>query len=317
MKNKQLVSIIIPVYNVEKYLERCIESVINQTYKNIEIILVNDGSTDNSLSICKKYKEKDKRIILIDQKNSGVSAARNAALKIAKGEYIQFTDSDDWLEKNMIEEMVYSSITNDSDIVICEYKNYYEKNNKFENTTFKDYTNITFKDLISDDTTNYGGFPWNKLIKRKFIKNLYSEDIHFYENLIFFLENSEDVKKYSVIHKPLYNYNINESSAIHSKKYNPKKISILNALIKIIEIVDKKYKTFYKYIYIIKYYEAKFNLKHYKINDVNIEEHYIKVKKYYDEIRKSKELTTKNKIKMIIVRKFNIFYYLIKSIQSK
>ena len=98
------VSIIIPVYNVEKYLDKCLKSVLNQTYKNIEIIVINDGSTDNSLKICKKYK--DKRIVLIDKENGGVSSARNKGLELASGKYITFVDSDDWLELDAIENMV-------------------------------------------------------------------------------------------------------------------------------------------------------------------------------------------------------------------
>ena len=99
-----LLSVIIPVYNVEPYLEQCLDSVINQTYKNLEIICINDGSTDNSLKILEKYQKKDNRIKLINQKNKGLSEARNAGLDVAKGEYIAFVDSDDYLELNAYEE---------------------------------------------------------------------------------------------------------------------------------------------------------------------------------------------------------------------
>lgn len=100
------VSVIVPVYNVEKYLSRCIESIINQTYKDLEIILVNDGSTDNSLKICNYYKNKDSRIKLIDKKNGGLSSARNAGMKIANGKYLIFVDSDDWILEKTIKELV-------------------------------------------------------------------------------------------------------------------------------------------------------------------------------------------------------------------
>ena len=102
---KELVSIIIPIYNVEKYLTKCIESVINQTYKNLEIILVNDGSTDNSKEIIDKYSLIDSRIKVINKKNGGLSEARNAGIEIAKGDYIGFLDSDDWIELNMYEKL--------------------------------------------------------------------------------------------------------------------------------------------------------------------------------------------------------------------
>ena len=99
------ISIIVPVYNVEKYLEKCIDSILNQSYQNLEIILIDDGSTDNSGSICDEYKKKDQRVQVIHQKNQGQSSARNAGLNIAKGSYIGFVDSDDWIEQNMYEKL--------------------------------------------------------------------------------------------------------------------------------------------------------------------------------------------------------------------
>ena len=125
--NKQI-SIIMPVYNAEKYLNRSIESIMNQTYNNIEIILVNDGSTDNSLEICTSYQEKDKRIKLINQENKGVSFARNKGIDEATGDYIMFIDSDDYIEKNMIEDMVAKITKDDIDLVISGIKmNYIRK----------------------------------------------------------------------------------------------------------------------------------------------------------------------------------------------
>jgi len=105
LEENELISIVVPVYNVEPYLKRCLDSIIEQTYKNIEIILVNDGSTDESGKICENYKQKDKRIILIEQKNSGLSEARNAGVIIAKGKYITFVDSDDFIHKLYIERL--------------------------------------------------------------------------------------------------------------------------------------------------------------------------------------------------------------------
>ena len=100
------ISIIIPIYNTEKYLERCIDSVIQQTYRNIEVILVNDGSTDKSSRICNEYVHRDRRIILIEQKNQGAAAARNTGLKHATGDYIGWVDSDDYIEEDMFKSML-------------------------------------------------------------------------------------------------------------------------------------------------------------------------------------------------------------------
>ena len=123
---KPLVSVIVPIYNVEKYLEKCIDSIINQTLKEIEIILVDDGSTDNCPRIIDEYAQKDKRVIAIHKENGGQGSARNAGLDIASGEYIGFVDSDDWIDLNMYEELYNSLIVNKADIAICNRNIYNE-----------------------------------------------------------------------------------------------------------------------------------------------------------------------------------------------
>ena len=115
------VSIIVPVYNVEKYLDKCIESIVNQTYRNIEIILVDDGSPDKCPEICNEWAKKDDRIKVIHKENGGLSSARNAALEIAQGDYITFVDSDDWIENDMIQSMLTCAAKNDADIVCCGF----------------------------------------------------------------------------------------------------------------------------------------------------------------------------------------------------
>lgn len=116
---KPLISVIIPVYNVSKYLKQCLDSIINQTYKDLEIILVNDGSTDDSLTICEAYQQLDSRIIIISQVNKGLSGARNTGIENAKGAYITFVDSDDWLVENCLLELIDKS--NNHDLVCCSY----------------------------------------------------------------------------------------------------------------------------------------------------------------------------------------------------
>ena len=114
------ISIIVPVYKVERYLENCIESIINQTFKDFELILVDDGSPDRCGLICDNYAKKDERIKVIHKKNEGLSAARNSGIQIAKGEYIAFVDSDDCINKNMYETLYDTAIENKSDIVVCD-----------------------------------------------------------------------------------------------------------------------------------------------------------------------------------------------------
>lgn len=120
----QIISIIIPVYKVELYLPKCLDSVINQTYQNLEIILVNDGSPDRCGVICEEYAAKDKRIKVINQENQGLSVARNAGLKIATGDYLGFVDSDDWIELDMYEYLVQNLYNEQADIVVCGHYNY-------------------------------------------------------------------------------------------------------------------------------------------------------------------------------------------------
>lgn len=122
----ELISVIVPVYNVENYLSRCVDSIINQTYSNLEIILVDDGSTDSSGIICDEYKKKDKRIIVIHQENGGLSQARNSGMKVMKGKYVTFVDSDDYISPDYIKYLFNLIVRYKADISICLYRNFYE-----------------------------------------------------------------------------------------------------------------------------------------------------------------------------------------------
>lgn len=126
----QLISILVPVYNVENYLPRCLESIIGQTYQNLEIVLVDDGSTDKSGEICDAYAKKDSRIRVIHQENKGLSMARNAALEVVTGDYILFVDSDDWIEQDMVEYLYQKIKDTGAEIAVCGYVNIDEKNIK-------------------------------------------------------------------------------------------------------------------------------------------------------------------------------------------
>lgn len=170
----ELISIIIPVYNVEKYLGKCIESIINQTYNNLEIILVNDGSKDGSKDICEAYKKKDKRIIVVNKENGGLSDARNSGIKIAKGKYIGFVDSDDYIDKDMYKVLYNDIVSNEADIAICNYKKIYENDlinveDKFNNTEI--YNKVdAIRLLITGEKIN--DYAWNKLYKKELFENI-------------------------------------------------------------------------------------------------------------------------------------------------
>lgn len=230
------VSIIIPVYNCEEYLENCIKSLLNQTLTEIEFVFINDGSTDNSLEILKYYEKNDNRIKLINQKNSGVSRARNIGLKYCSGEYIGFVDSDDFIEKDMYQNMYECASEKNLDFVICNYIKHIIKKDKdilqycefkplkFNKDDIKQYTFEHF--IIQQDN----GFNWNKLYKRSLIEenNLkFNESLTINEDLLFNLEYLEKVTYVGYVEKYNYNYMIRENSAmsaIHSNGFNGMKL---------------------------------------------------------------------------------------------
>ena len=183
---KELISVIVPVYNTEKYIDRCIDSIISQTYQNIEVILIDDGSIDNSLEICEKYMTKNPKIKVVHQENKGVSNARNKGLSIAKGNYFICIDSDDWLEPNMLE-ILYNNIQNyDADIATCNFYNDYESGEKtVKNDIDNDVLILTetkemYESLFASN--KFGGYLWNKLIRTSKIKNT-KENIYFNEKI--------------------------------------------------------------------------------------------------------------------------------------
>jgi glycosyltransferase involved in cell wall biosynthesis len=178
-----LISIIVPVYKIEPYLRKCLNSIVRQTYENLEIILVDDGSPDNCGGICDEYAALDSRIKVIHQKNRGLSAARNAGLKIASGEYIGFTDSDDWIDADMFETLYKGSLEYRADITICGY--YFVKGNKYrevreEHTVLYGREDAMHHLLLDETFTNHA---WNKLYRRELFKDIYYPDGRTYEDI--------------------------------------------------------------------------------------------------------------------------------------
>ena len=217
-----LVSVIVPIYNVEKYLDKCVESIVNQTYKNLEIILVDDGSPDSCPQICDKWAEKDNRIKVIHKENGGVSSARNAGLDIAKGDFICFIDSDDTALPNMIEMLIKSFEKYNCDLSVCNIQMVDENGNVVE---FSDYESGVFYDKLvaSYLQMNFARGPWNKLYLKNIIKEnniLFDENLTFGEDDIF---NYNYIKKCScvcVIENALYSYLVtNPNSASYGLSY--------------------------------------------------------------------------------------------------
>lgn len=181
--NNPLVSIIVPVYNVEKYLKKCVQSIINQTYKNLEIILVDDGSSDNSGKICDEFAQKDNRIKVIHKINGGQADARNKALDIMNGEWVSFVDSDDFIDKFHIENLYLQAIKNNSDICVCGFKIVNEdyKTIRSIKVKFNDSLNGNLAFKYSLNSKIDPSF-WNKIFKSslfksaRFVKGIYYED---------------------------------------------------------------------------------------------------------------------------------------------
>ena len=239
-KKMKKISVIIPVYNTEKYLKRCLDSIIRQNFQDIEIIIVNDSSTDNSLEIIKEYLKQDDRIILINkEKNEGLSAARNSGIKIAKGEYILHIDSDDWIEQNYFKDMYEFAEKNKADIVISDfYKDFNNGNIEY----IQDQIGFKSSELFKEETIKkiflLEGYNavWNKLIKIKLYREnkikhpagiALGEDLAVIPKLIYY---SQKIVK---LNKSYYHYIQNPLSI--TKKYNKNKIYEIYEVLKINE----------------------------------------------------------------------------------
>lgn len=238
-KNNILYSIIVPVYNSDIYINRCIESILNQTYNNFEIIIIDDGSTDNTGVLCTKMSKQNNKIKYIYQENSGVSKARNRGILESKGQYITFIDADDYIEKNTLESINDILATNDIDIIKYSYykeTKLFRKMYKFSIDTNRiihkiDYKTSIYPYILSTyDLSNV----WNAFYKRNIITgNLFDESLKYAEDFKFMCDCLKKSQSIYLINKPLYHYVYNKNSAINShmeekvvKKYRDNIVAI-------------------------------------------------------------------------------------------
>lgn len=213
-QEKALISIIIPVYKVEKYLEKCIQSLINQTYENLQIILVDDGSPDNCGKICDEYAKKDHRIEVIHKSNGGLSDARNKGLEIAKGEYIGFVDSDDYIEADMYEVLYNLLKQYNADVSICNFYTVSQGKIAIKNAEngIKEYNRIEIlKEVLLDN--NIQSYAWNKLYKKELFDEIKYPVGKKYEDIGTTFYLLEKCNKVVVTGKPEYYY-INRQDSI-------------------------------------------------------------------------------------------------------
>lgn len=227
------ISVIVPVYNAERFLEKCIRSIMASTLKEIEIICVNDGSKDKSIDILRNLEKEDNRIIVIDKENEGASKARNIGIDMAKGEYIAFVDSDDFIDDSMYVCMYDIAYKNNSDIVICGASRLDENYNLRKTFLPKEHKkNLEYIERFGGTLFNS---PWNKLYKNSIIKNnnvSFPTDTHMGEDMVFNVKAFYFARKINVIKKSFYNYYDNLSSAVHTptkkKEIYPALYEILN-----------------------------------------------------------------------------------------
>lgn len=227
----KLISIIVPVYNNEIYLHKCIDSILNQTYKNIEVILINDGSTDNSGSICNEYALKDNRIKIINQTNKGVSSARNRGLLIAEGEYIGFVDSDDYIQEDMFEYLLNLSEDNSTDISVCNYCLFDSNKTYNKNLLKKDFLKVSANQALEMLFTSLAFSCCNKLFKRELFKNeLFLTDISMGEDLYITFRMFCKSTDIIIGNEIKYYYNRKNIQSSTKQQFNIKKLSFFQVI---------------------------------------------------------------------------------------
>ena len=245
--NNPLVSIIVPVYNVQNSVARCLESICAQTWKNIEIILVNDGSKDESFSVCEQFREKDPRVVLVDKSNSGVSDTRNCGMTLAQGKYVQFVDSDDYLDPDFTERLVTAAETNQADLVIAPYLMVIPANSSKATQALENIQENLGLDAEKkpDDIREYGFLPegiydrdayarhliekpasffysvlWNKLYRRDLLIDnhlQFTREVRWAEDLVFNLDYILCANVFVSISTPGYHYVQNPLSICHTQ----------------------------------------------------------------------------------------------------
>ena len=215
-----LVSVIVPIYNKQNVLRRCLKTVLGQTYANLQIILVNDGSTDESLAVASWLTRNDPRVSIVDKPNGGVSAARNTALGYAAGEWVYFCDADDWVEPTCVQSLLHSALENECDLVISDfYRVRGDRYYAFRQTAAGVYSQAAFVDHMTKRPANfYYGALWNKLFRRSLIESAglrFNEAVRYGEDHLFILEYLSHCKKVVAIEEPLYYYVDTPGSLIH------------------------------------------------------------------------------------------------------
>lgn len=320
-----IISIIVPVYNVELYLERCIESILNQSFKDIEIILIDDGSTDLSGKICDRYVEIDDRIICIHQKNMGVSSARNKGIEISRGQYIGFIDSDDLVHKDMYK-ILYEAINKyNVDISCCNAIKLGE--DKIDSINIEEIRGETkvltqiniFKHLYGNSNDDFKYIAlWNKLISKDILGTLKFEDTGS-EDLVFNNVLFSRVKKMAFVNQNLYFWITHKQSLSH-KKFNERNVKILDSYESSYKFLDKYMNEKISSLCLTKFIKVILNTRYNSKNtdlfvkvDKKVKE---LIKKYEKDFLKDRNISLKEKIILYIFLRFPYIYNIFRKLIS-
>lgn len=292
--NKNLISIIVPVYNSEKYLRKCLNSIINQTYRNIEIILIDDGSLDKSGEICDEYAKKDNRIIVIHKKNEGVSAARNTGLDVATGSYISFIDSDDYIDCDLYTKCMEILQKQNADMIKFQYYKTRQDGKVFSSSSnslvgfisLKDNNNV-FELIIKNNE-----FPncWGIIYNYDIIKNLrYNQNLTVAEDWLFVFEAFCKANNIYVLENPLYYYIYNNNSITHELNIAKMKLKLVDHY-NVEKYVAEKYlndKNLYYYKDLV--YSNTYNITKRYLNVINTDCTFKHYKKFVQDIKINEE----------------------------
>lgn len=247
MERKPLISIIVPIYKVEEYLNRCVESIINQTYDNLEIILVDDGSPDKCPQMCDAWEEKDGRITVIHKKNGGLSDARNAGMKIAKGKYISFVDSDDLIDYSFIEYLYNALIETGAELSACDVEEFKdEKQLALQEKKYVKPVIATAEQALSQLIKGRGfrAVAWNKLYCREILQNEQFEYGRLHEDEFYTYRIIDKCKRLAYVNLPLYKYRQREGSIMKVK--SNRQLDALDAGYQRLLFLEKNYPTLYQ-----------------------------------------------------------------------
>lgn len=320
------ISIIVPIYNAERFLDKCIGSIINQTYSNLEIILINDGSSDNSLSICKSYAEADRRIIVIDKENGGVASARNIGLDRATGDYIGFVDSDDFISLDMYKILIKAILKNDADIAECSHYVCSEDYKTINEIPLKNRLTIGVDNCLYDylNKINTENFNWNKLYKWNIVKSIRYSNYRYSEDYVFNVRAFAKCRRKITINKCCYYYVINLNSATQ-QLFNINKLDSLKAGSEILSFLKRTKLEYSKYatLYILNYIR-KFYFQVMKLETENKEEikRYLKDEYtfYYKNVERELKNITRHKktyIALWLFSKNPILYYYLERLRKR